>query len=115
MSCAAEVMPSFLAGQGLRDKMPVVDGPLALHIVVMIKETADPLALFAEWYGEAEKTEPNPDDFEKQKKTLTDTLLQQKRAVAYDAFRSALDERLKQEGKVKMYPDKMRGFGTLGS
>ena len=25
----------------------------------MIQETADPLALFAEWYGEAEKTEPN--------------------------------------------------------
>jgi hypothetical protein len=66
-------------------------------------------------YQVTEKTEPNPDDFEKQKKTLTDTLLQQKRAVAYDAFRSALDERLKQEGKVKMYPDKLRGFGTLGS
>ncbi|MBN9089030.1 MAG: pyridoxamine 5'-phosphate oxidase [Reyranella sp.] len=25
----------------------------------MIKQTADPLALFAVWYGEAEKTEPN--------------------------------------------------------
>lgn len=52
-------MAPFLAGLEQRDKMPVVEGPLALHIVVMIKETADPLALFAEWYGEAEKTEPN--------------------------------------------------------
>jgi pyridoxamine 5'-phosphate oxidase len=52
-------MASFLAGQGLRDKMAVVEGLPGLHIVVMIKETADPLALFAEWYGEAEKTEPN--------------------------------------------------------
>src|SRR5262245_47264228 len=59
ISCAAEVMASFLAGLRLRDKMAVVEGLLPLHIVVMIKETADPLALFAEWYGEAEKTEPN--------------------------------------------------------
>jgi pyridoxamine 5'-phosphate oxidase len=52
-------MASFLAGQRPRDKMAVVEGLPALHIVVMIKETADPLALFAAWYGEAEKTEPN--------------------------------------------------------
>jgi pyridoxamine 5'-phosphate oxidase len=39
--------------------MPVVERRPALHIVVMIRETADPLALFAEWYAEAEKSEPN--------------------------------------------------------
>jgi len=39
--------------------MPVVEGLWPLHIVVMIRETADPLALFAEWYAEAEKSEPN--------------------------------------------------------
>jgi pyridoxamine 5'-phosphate oxidase len=39
--------------------MPVVERVPALHIVVMIRETADPLALFAEWYAEAEKSEPN--------------------------------------------------------
>jgi pyridoxamine 5'-phosphate oxidase len=52
-------MASFLAGAGQRDKMAVVDGASTLHIVGMIKQTTDPLALFAEWYGEAEKTEPN--------------------------------------------------------
>jgi pyridoxamine 5'-phosphate oxidase len=52
-------MASFLAGQGLRDKMAVVEGLPPLHIVVMIKVVADPLALFADWYAEAEKTEPN--------------------------------------------------------
>ena len=36
MSCAADVMASFLAGPGHRDKMPVVEGLPALHIVVMI-------------------------------------------------------------------------------
>ena len=39
--------------------MPVVEGLPPLHIVVMIRETADPLTLFAEWYAEAQKTEPN--------------------------------------------------------
>jgi pyridoxamine 5'-phosphate oxidase len=39
--------------------MPVVEGLRPLHIVVMIRETADPLALFADWYAEAEKSEPN--------------------------------------------------------
>jgi len=39
--------------------MPVVKGLPPLHIVVMIREMADPLALFTEWYAEAEKTEPN--------------------------------------------------------
>ena len=48
-----------LAGRGLRDKMPVVQGNPALHIVGMIRETADPLELFAGWYAEAEKSEPN--------------------------------------------------------
>ena len=48
-----------LAGQGLRDKMPVVQADPALHIVGMIRETADPLELFAGWYAEAEKREPN--------------------------------------------------------
>jgi pyridoxamine 5'-phosphate oxidase len=39
--------------------MPVVQGNRALHIVGMIRETADPLELFAGWYAEAEKSEPN--------------------------------------------------------
>lgn len=49
----------FLAGGRARDKMPVVEGRPALHIVGMIREKADPLELFAEWYAEAEKGEPN--------------------------------------------------------
>ena len=65
-------------------------------------------------YEVAEKVEPNPADFEKQKKTITDNLLQTKRNLAFEAFRSAIEERLKQEGKLKLMPEKMRGFGSLG-
>jgi len=39
--------------------MPVVSPPTAPHIVVMIREKSDPLALFGEWYEEAAKSEPN--------------------------------------------------------
>jgi pyridoxamine 5'-phosphate oxidase len=39
--------------------MAVVEGHQAPHIVVMIRVQADPLALFADWYGEAQKSEPN--------------------------------------------------------
>jgi hypothetical protein len=65
-------------------------------------------------YEVVEKTEANPADFEKQKKTITDNLLQSKRGLAWEAFRTGLEERLKQEGKLKLMPEKMRGYGDLG-
>jgi peptidyl-prolyl cis-trans isomerase D len=76
-----------------------------------------PMSLGSTWmvYRVETKEEPNPSDFEKQKKTLTEQLLQTKRSVAYEAFKTALDNRLKQEGKVKLTTDKMAGFGSFGS
>ena len=59
------------------------------------------------------KTEANPADFEKQKKDLTDQVLNEKRGLAYEAFRSGLEERLKQEGKLKLMPEKLKNFGSL--
>ena len=74
-----------------------------------------PLNLGANWivYRVESKEEPNPSDFEKQKKSLAEQLLQTKRSVAYEAFKTALDTRLKQEGKVKLMTNKMAGFGSL--
>src|SRR5437762_5461782 len=60
------------------------------------------------------KTEANLADFEKQKKDLTEQVLNEKRGLAYEAFRSSLEERLKQEGKLKLMPEKLKGFGDLG-
>ena len=57
--------------------------------------------------------EPDPANFEAQRKQLTDELLQSKREVAFEAFHSALSERLKQEGKLKLMPDKLKSFGSL--
>jgi peptidyl-prolyl cis-trans isomerase D len=78
-------------------------------------ELGAPVNLGSNWvvYQVVEKTEANPADFEKQKKTITDQLLQSKRQLAWDSFRTAVEERLKQEGKLKLMPEKMRGFGDF--
>ena len=73
-----------------------------------------PLNLGQNWlvYRVAEKQEPNPTDFEKQKRELTETVLQSKRNLAYEAFKTILETRLKQEGKLKMMPEKLQSFGA---
>jgi peptidyl-prolyl cis-trans isomerase D len=79
-------------------------------------DVAAPLSLGQNWlvYRVAEKTEPNPADFEKQKTQLTKDLLESKRKLAFEAFQTALDNRLKQEGKLKLMPEKLKTFGTFG-
>jgi peptidyl-prolyl cis-trans isomerase D len=78
-------------------------------------DLAPPLNLGANWlvYRILDKQEPNPADFEKQQKDLTEQVLQSKRGTAFDAFRAALEARLKQEGKLKIMFDKLKGFGDL--
>ena len=75
-----------------------------------------PLNLGQNWlvYRVAEKQEPSPAEFEAQKKQLTEEALQAKRNLAFEAFRTALNDRLKQEGKLKMMPEKLKSFGTFG-
>jgi peptidyl-prolyl cis-trans isomerase D len=79
-------------------------------------EVAAPLNLGTNWlvYRVAEKEEPNPADFEKQKKELSDQVIQTKRGIAFEAFRTTLEKRLKQEGKLQLKPEKLKGLGTLG-
>lgn len=78
-------------------------------------DAGDPLNLGQNWlvYRVAEREEPNPADFEKQKKELTNEVLQRKRSLAFEAFRTALDNRLKQEGKLKLMPEKLKTFGSF--
>ena len=74
-----------------------------------------PLNLGTNWfvYRVAEKQEPNPADFEKQKKDLTEQVLQTKRNLAFEAFRTSLEARLRQEGKLQIMSDKLKSFGDL--
>jgi len=79
-------------------------------------DAGPPLSLGQNWmvYRVAEKVEANPADFETQKKQLAEEVLQSKRNVAFEAFRAALSDRLKQEGKLKLMPEKLKSFGSLG-
>lgn len=78
-------------------------------------EVGPPLSLGQTWmiYRVAEKVEADPANFEAQKKQLTDELLQSKREVAFEAFRSALSDRLLKEGKLKISPEKLKTFGSF--
>jgi peptidyl-prolyl cis-trans isomerase D len=79
-------------------------------------DVGPPLNLGTSWfvYRVDEKREPNPADFDKQKKDLTDQVLQTKRNLAFEAFRSSLEARLKREGKLRIMSEKLKGFGDLG-
>ena len=74
-----------------------------------------PVNLGSNWlvYRVESKTSANPADFEKQKKDLAEQVLNDKRGLAYEAFRTSLEQRLKQEGKLKLMPEKLKGFGDL--
>jgi peptidyl-prolyl cis-trans isomerase D len=79
-------------------------------------DVGSPLSLGANLlvYKVVDKQEPKPEDFDKQKKEITDSVLQNKRSLAFEAFRTALEDRLKKEGKLRMMPDKLKSFGSLG-
>jgi peptidyl-prolyl cis-trans isomerase D len=79
-------------------------------------DVGTPLNLGANWlvYKVVDKEEPKPEDFDKQKKEITDSVLQNKRSIAFEAFRTALEDRLKKEGKLKLMPEKLRNFGEAG-
>jgi peptidyl-prolyl cis-trans isomerase D len=74
-----------------------------------------PLSLGQNWlaYHVAEKVEANPASFEAQKAQLTEDVLKSKRDMAYKAFQLALEARLKQEGKLKLMPEKLKSFGSF--
>lgn len=90
---------------------------LASAFQLKVGEVGPPLSLGANWlvYRVADKQEPNPSDFETQKGQLTEQALQDKRSLAFEAFRTALESRLKQEGKLQIMPERLKGFGDFGS
>ncbi|HET6931089.1 MAG TPA: peptidyl-prolyl cis-trans isomerase [Candidatus Acidoferrum sp.] len=89
---------------------------LAAAFSLKVGQVGAPLAIGSNWavYQVAERQEANPADLEKQKKEITDSLLKQKRDLAFSAFQTSLNDRLKQEGKLKLYPEKMSVFGDFG-
>ncbi|HZV60723.1 MAG TPA: peptidylprolyl isomerase [Candidatus Eremiobacteraceae bacterium] len=88
---------------------------LSAAFAMNVGDVGGPQTVGANWvvYRVAEKTPANPADFEKQKKEITDQVLQAKRGLAYDTFRTALEGRLKKEGKLQLMPEKMKNFTSF--
>ena len=78
-------------------------------------EVGAPVSIGSGWvaYTLVEKQEANQADFDKQKKEITDSLLQTKKGLAFEAFRTALDARLKKAGTLKTMPEKLKTFGSF--
>jgi peptidyl-prolyl cis-trans isomerase D len=83
---------------------------LSAAFQMKVGDVGAPISLGANWlvYRVVDRQEPNPQDFDKQKKQITDSLLQQKRAMAFKAFQTALEDRLKKEKKLVLMPEKLR-------
>jgi len=88
---------------------------LSAAFKMKVGEVSAPANLGSNWliYRVESKTLANPADFEKLKKDLAEQVLNDKRGLAYEAFRTSLEQRLKQEGKLKLMPEKLKGFGDL--
>ena len=65
-------------------------------------QASQPILIGTNWvvFRVAEHTDPNPDDFAKQAKDIQQQLLQSKQEATFSAFRTALEDRLKKEGKL---------------
>ena len=75
-----------------------------------VGQTGDPVAFGQNWavYHVAQHDPVNMDDFEKQKAKIEDQVLQRKRQTAYTLFRTALKNRLEQEGQLHFNADNLK-------
>jgi peptidyl-prolyl cis-trans isomerase D len=75
-------------------------------------QTSDAVFLGANWvvFRVVERQQPNPDDLAKQRPDITQQLLQERRQMAYDAFRTALEARLTKEGKLQLNNENIKSL-----
>lgn len=75
-----------------------------------IGQVSPPTQIGGNWlvYRVASHDAPNLEDFAKQADQIKQQLLQGKQSAAFEAFRLALEDRLKQEGKLVIHADIMK-------
>jgi len=79
-----------------------------------VGQVGAPTPLDANWlvYRAVAREEAKVEDFEKQRKEIEQQVLQSKRQLTYEAFRLALEQRMKQEGKLKIMPENLKRLGS---
>jgi len=77
-------------------------------------QTSDAVSLGVNWavYRVLEKQAANPADLGKQQQDIQQQLLDGRRTMAFEAFRTALDTRMRQEGKLKLNAENLRRITT---
>jgi peptidyl-prolyl cis-trans isomerase D len=67
-----------------------------------VGKTGDPVFLGSDWvvYRVADHQQPNQADFDKQKKDIETQLVDAKRQLAFESFKSALEAQMRKEGKL---------------
>jgi len=87
---------------------------LSAAFSLSVNQAGDPLAIGSNWvvYRVVQHDSLNQDDFEKQKKTIEAQVLQEKRQAAFELFRTELQARLRQEGKLQVNQQNMKRFTT---
>jgi len=77
-------------------------------------QTSQPLLIGTNWvvFQMTEHNDPNPDDFAKQAKDIQQQLLQSKQEAAFTAFRTALEDRLRKEGKLTINDEAVKRLTT---
>lgn len=75
-----------------------------------VGKTGDPVFLGSDWvvFRVADHQQPNQADFDKQKKDIETQLLEAKRQLASESFKSALQAQMKKEGKLNYNADAMK-------
>jgi peptidyl-prolyl cis-trans isomerase D len=79
-----------------------------------VGQAGDPVFLGTNWvvYRVGQHDPINQEDFAKQRAAIETQALQAKRQAAYDLFRSSLEARLRQEGKLRINQDNMKRLMT---
>jgi peptidyl-prolyl cis-trans isomerase D len=79
-----------------------------------VGQTSDAVSLGANWavYRVRDREEANPADLAKQQQDIQQQLLDARRTTAFEAFRTALDNRMKQEGKLKLNAENLKRIST---
>jgi peptidyl-prolyl cis-trans isomerase D len=82
-----------------------------------VGQTTDAVSLGVNWavYRVLDRQEANPTDLAKQQQDIQQQVLNARRTMAFEAFRTALDTRTKQEGKLKLNAENLRRITTPSS
>ena len=81
---------------------------------MMVGQVSKPVQNGSNWlvYSVVSHDNPSPDDFIKQAPDIQQTLLQSKQDAAFEAFRTALEDRLRSEGKLIINADQLKRLTT---